>query len=244
MRLQSCSLLAVLLLVIPLCEATHFDFFYHVQQWPGSFCDTKQGCCFPADETPAADFGIHGLWPNYAHCPRTGRCWPDSCNRTDHLDENLIKDLEGELRRNWGTLACKKPKPKTGMAFWAHEWSRHGTFSNMGQRAYFLAALDFKARFNLTRILLDAGDRAVEREALPPEPLPGGREEGDGVGAKLECNQNRWNEAQLYQVHQCVALDGETLVHCNGAADDEGCPGDSDMVKLPPLQLPRLWGTE
>ncbi|TVU37638.1 hypothetical protein EJB05_10963, partial [Eragrostis curvula] len=45
-----------------------FDFFYHVQQWPGSLCDTSGGCCFPGNEKPAADFGIHGLWPDYAPC--------------------------------------------------------------------------------------------------------------------------------------------------------------------------------
>ena len=42
-------------------------------QWPGSFCDTRQGCCFPDDTKPAAAFGIHGLWPNYAKCRGRGR---------------------------------------------------------------------------------------------------------------------------------------------------------------------------
>ncbi|CAD6222931.1 unnamed protein product [Miscanthus lutarioriparius] len=53
--------------------AEKFDFFYLVQQWPGSFCDTRQGCCFPDDTKPAAAFGIHGLWPNYAKCRGRGR---------------------------------------------------------------------------------------------------------------------------------------------------------------------------
>ncbi|RLN22715.1 ribonuclease 1-like [Panicum miliaceum] len=39
----------------------------------GSFCDTQQGCCFPSTGKPPADFGIHGLWPNYAECRAAAR---------------------------------------------------------------------------------------------------------------------------------------------------------------------------
>ncbi|KAL6657016.1 hypothetical protein ACP70R_004796 [Stipagrostis hirtigluma subsp. patula] len=90
MRLCHCSLLAALLLALVLgCAAkTKFDFFYHVQQWPGSYCDTKH-CCFPHGKKPAADFGIHGMWPNYAECPHDGNCWPEYCDCDDLLNETL-----------------------------------------------------------------------------------------------------------------------------------------------------------
>lgn len=65
-------------------------------QWPGSFCDTTGGCCFPGNVRPAADFGIHGLWPNYAACRPAGetnrtRCWPDFCNATDTFNPSLVR---------------------------------------------------------------------------------------------------------------------------------------------------------
>ena len=35
-------------------------------QWPGSYCDSdKNSCCYPTTGKPAADFSIHGFWPNY-----------------------------------------------------------------------------------------------------------------------------------------------------------------------------------
>ncbi|RLN35699.1 Ribonuclease 1 [Panicum miliaceum] len=181
LRLHHHGSLAVLLLALAAvaCAAADFDFFYLVQQlkvaginglasfatvhrsivlcfaqWPGSYCDTEAGCCFPGDGKPPADFGIHGLWPNYAACrpdaatPNRTSCWPDFCNATDTLNTSLITDMEADLRRSWGTLSCKS---KDATDFWSHEWSRHGTCSGMGQHAYFRAALD------LTGALLDAG---------------------------------------------------------------------------------------
>jgi ribonuclease T2 len=49
-----------------------------------------------------------------------------------------------------------------------------------------------------------------------------------GSAPMLECNRN---ETQLYQVFQCVGLDGRTLVHCP-PPEQRGC---TDMVKFPPF---------
>jgi ribonuclease T2 len=58
------------------------------------------------------------------------------------------------MDRNWATLSCKS---SDSADFWSHEWERHGSCSSMDQHSYFAAALRLNARFNLTRILLDAG---------------------------------------------------------------------------------------
>ncbi|CAL5084214.1 unnamed protein product [Urochloa decumbens] len=197
MALRHHGSLAVLLLLglAVACVATDFDFFYLVQQWPGSYCDTEAGCCFPGNEKPAADFGIHGLWPNYAACrpdavtPNKTSCWPDFCNATDTLNPSLIRDLDSDLRGSWGTLSCKR---KNSTEFWSHEWSRHGTCSGMGQRAYFRAALELKARLDLTGALRDAGIAPSDKA-----------EYCLGGGGR--------NETQLYQVYVCVGRDGRTF---------------------------------
>ncbi|CAD6216991.1 unnamed protein product [Miscanthus lutarioriparius] len=214
--------LAVAVLLLPLVvasAATDFDFFHHVQQWPGSYCNTNTNAtrCFPGGEKPAADFGIHGLWPEYAACrpdavnPNKTSCWPDSCNATAPLDLSQIRNLDSDLRRNWGTLSCKN---RDNAQFWSHEWSRHGTCSNVDHHSYFLATLELKARFNLTRILLDAGVVPSDDKEYCLRTIRDAVAAATGSAPMVECNRNERNETQLYQVFQCVGLDGRTLVHC------------------------------
>ncbi|XP_066395978.1 ribonuclease 3-like [Miscanthus floridulus] len=120
--------LAVAVLLLPLVvasAATDFDFFHHVQQVATIsvarlLLQHKHKChlLLPGRREagggkPVADFGIHGLRPEYTACqpdavnPNKTSCWPDSCNATAPLDLSQIRDLDSDLRRNWGTLSCK-----------------------------------------------------------------------------------------------------------------------------------------
>ncbi|CAI0448012.1 unnamed protein product [Linum tenue] len=62
-----------------------FDFFYFVQQWPGSYCDTQQSCCYPTTGKPAPDFGVHGLWPNY-----NDGTYPSNCDSSNPFDQSKV----------------------------------------------------------------------------------------------------------------------------------------------------------
>ncbi|TVU37643.1 hypothetical protein EJB05_10968, partial [Eragrostis curvula] len=258
MKLHCYCSVAALLVSVALAGATNdryyksldFDFFYHVQQWPASFCDTKFGCCFPGNEKPEADFGIHGLWPNYAVCrtaedagrplnqsntasalalvPLRRRRCRDLIKTNGRRVRAQIRDLESDLLRNWGTLSCKN---KESTAFWSHEWTRHGTCSGMDQHAYFRAALEFKARFNLTRILLDAGIVPSDEKEYFLSSIRDAVAEATGSAPNLECNRNERNETQLFQVYQCVGLDGSSPVRCPMPLPMDG--GCTDTVKFP-----------
>ncbi|WJZ81323.1 hypothetical protein VitviT2T_001172 [Vitis vinifera] len=87
------------------CFSQDFDFFYLVQQWPGSYCDSKQSCCYPTTGKPDADFGIHGLWPNY----RDGS-YPSNCDSNNPYDESEISDLIRSIQHQYFEAALDLKK--------------------------------------------------------------------------------------------------------------------------------------
>ncbi|XP_062190097.1 ribonuclease 1-like [Phragmites australis] len=245
-KLVLVSLALLLSLLAVSSTAEEFDFFYFVQQWPGSFCDTWRGCCFPDTGKPAADFGIHGLWPNYAECRgrhgvaraalgddallsivgRRGRCWPQYCDDGNPLQLWEIRDLVASLDKSWPTLSCKSGR---SLEFWSYEWKKHGTCSNLEQHEFFEAALALKARHNLTSILADAGIVPSEDESYFLSSIRDAIAQGTGFKANLECNRDADGESQLYQVYQCVGRDGKKLIDCPLEMRSK-C---ADRVKLP-----------
>ncbi|KAL5196491.1 hypothetical protein ABZP36_000003 [Zizania latifolia] len=244
MRLHYCSL-AALLLPLVVASATDFDYFYHVQQWPGSYCDTKFGCCYPGGGKPPADFTLHGLWPNYAACRTTygdvqlvddggvagelekkkKKCWPEFCGKDDPLSPVQISDLIGDMQQSWATLSCKNNE---NFAFWTHEWDKHGSCSNFDQHTYFQLALQYQARFNLTAILADAGIVPSNETTYYLSSIRDAIAEATGSAPNLECNRDASGETQLYQVYQCVDLTGTVPVNCT--LPKTGC---TDKVKFP-----------
>lgn len=52
---------------------------FYIFQWPGAYCDNANyTCCHPNSGKPTADFGIHGLWPNYKDGGYPFDCDPNS----------------------------------------------------------------------------------------------------------------------------------------------------------------------
>ncbi|CAM0906892.1 unnamed protein product [Alopecurus aequalis] len=243
MKIVVLSVLLLLSLAAVSSAEDQFDFFYLVQQWPGSFCDTKNGCCFPDTGKPATEFGIHGMWPNYAKC-KTGRralggalemfdrgkkkCWPEFCNNGEPLEIAEITDLLKGLGVNWPTLACKSGK---SFEFWSYEWKKHGTCSGLGQHGYFSAALGFKTQHNLTDILAGAGIVPSDNASYFLSSIRDAIKEGTGFHANLECNRRVAGETQLFQVYQCVDRAGKKLIDCPLQMQGNCL----DRVQLPPF---------
>ncbi|GAB2280270.1 hypothetical protein Dimus_014912 [Dionaea muscipula] len=198
------------LVVLGSCRSkdADFDFFFFVQQWAGAYCDTRgHHCCYPKSGKPAADFSIHGLWPNFAD-----GSYPSNCDRSNSYDQSVIQDLESRLEREWPSFSCPSSNGKT---FWSHEWNKHGTCSesNLDQYSYFKAALDLKDKTNLLGALQNAGIEPNDGW-YKLEDIKQAIEGGVGFEAWIECNRDGQGNSQLYQVYLCVDTSGKNLIHC------------------------------
>ncbi|KAI4339373.1 hypothetical protein MLD38_024324 [Melastoma candidum] len=184
-----------------------FDFFFFVLQWPGSYCDTKNHCCYPKSGKPAADFGIHGLWPNY-----NDGSYPSNCNPDNSFDKSEISDLLSSLEKGWPTLACPSGD---GVKFWTHEWEKHGTCSEsqLDLHDYFETALKLKNQANLLQTLKDAGIKPDD-EFYDMESIKDAIKGGIGYEVGIECNHDASGNSQLYQVFICVDKSGTEFVEC------------------------------
>lgn len=187
---------------IILCQT--FDFFYFVQQWPGSYCDTTQKCCYPTTGKPAADFSIHGLWPNY-----NDGTYPSNCPGSSY-DPSLISDLKEQLQTYWDTLACPSGD---GEKFWSHEWEKHGTCSGLDERSYFLRTLGLRQSIDILSALQNAGIKADDGSYSVTE-IEEAVQQAIGHKPGLECNRDSSGKRQLYQVYVCVDTDAATLIEC------------------------------
>ncbi|KAH7306326.1 hypothetical protein KP509_22G006700 [Ceratopteris richardii] len=181
-----------------------FDFFYFVQQWPGSYCDLRNKCCYPVTGKPIADFSIHGLWPNYED-----GSYPFNCKGSSY-DPSLISDLEDDLQIYWDTLACPTGD---GQAFWSHEWKKHGTCSGLDQRGYFESALNLRESIDLLSALQNLGIQA-DGGSYTLKAVQKALTQAIGHKPGVECNRDIYGNRQLYQVYICVDIDGSTLIDC------------------------------
>jgi len=204
-RLPLAILLA--LAVAGRAAAQDYDFFYLVLQWPGSYCDTKQSCCYPSSGKPAADFGIHGLWPN-----RDDGSYPQNCNPDAAFNPSKVSDLLSSLRAKWPTLACPT---NDGLRFWGHEWEKHGTCAAdvFDEHGYFQAALRLRDQLGVLGALT-AGGVNPDGGYYTLAQIKGAIREGTGFEPYVECNRDEAGNSQLYQLYFCVSAAGDSLVDC------------------------------
>ncbi|KAI3516454.1 hypothetical protein L1887_15370 [Cichorium endivia] len=199
--------LLTLYTLLVLTASQDFDFFYFVQQWPGSYCDTKQSCCYPTTGKPASDFGIHGLWPN-----RNDGSYPSNCDASTPFDASKISDLTNQMRSEWPTLSCPS---NDGLTFWGHEWDKHGTCSEsvLNQHAYFATALSLKNEINLLHALQSAGI-GPNGQQYSLDSIKSAIKGASGYTPWIECNKGTSGNSQLYQIYLCVDSSASGFIEC------------------------------
>ncbi|CAH2037778.1 unnamed protein product [Thlaspi arvense] len=195
------------LFISPPQPQADFDFFYLVLQWPGAYCDTKRTCCYPTSGKPAADFGIHGLWPNY----KDGS-WPSNCDPDSEFDRSQISDLVSRLKRNWPTLACPS---NDGFKFWEYEWGKHGTCSEsvLSLHAYFDTTLRLKDQANLLQTLTDSGIKPDDG-FYDLQKISDAIKDAIGFTPGIQCNKDPERNDQLHQIFLCVDTSGANFIEC------------------------------
>ncbi|KAK1308659.1 Ribonuclease 1 [Acorus calamus] len=208
MKITIVSLCALFLVFyVSISTGQDFDFFYFVQQWPGSYCDTKQSCCYPTTGKPEADFSIHGLWPNY-----NDGSYPSNCDHDSPFDSSKISNLIPKMQSDWPTLACPSGN---GLKFWKHEWEKHGTCSEsmLDHHAYFETALKLKDQLNLLQVLKSSG---IEPDGgfYSLKSIKAAIKEGTGYMPGIECNVDESRNSQLYQIYMCVDSSGTSFINC------------------------------
>ncbi|KAG9451324.1 hypothetical protein H6P81_011289 [Aristolochia fimbriata] len=215
----------LLLSAFLLAAAQDFDFFYFVQQWPASYCDTKRSCCYPKSGKPEADFGIHGLWPNY-----NGGSYPSNCDPDSPFHPSTIANLTSEMGRKWPSLTCPS---SDGLSFWEHEWEKHGTCSEsvLTQYQYFQTALNLKQKANLLQILQDAGIKP-NGGFYTTEAISEAIREGLGYAPGIQCNVDKGGNRQLYQIFLCVDTSGTDFIDCPVMSKSARCDG---LIEFPPF---------
>lgn len=121
-------------------EKKDFDLYIFSQSWQPEFCAGFQ-TVYPGCHDPQpywkTHMTLHGLWPEYQNGG-----YPQFCT-TEPLDADLIEKAIGfdTLVKYWPDVKIAE-SAHSYPQFWQHEWSKHGTCSNLNQTAYFQESID------------------------------------------------------------------------------------------------------
>ncbi|XP_047330429.1 ribonuclease 2-like [Impatiens glandulifera] len=151
-------------------QQREFDYFLLALQWPGTICRRSHHCCSSnaccRGQNAPTGFTIHGLWADY-----NDGTWPACCNDTP-FDLKKVSTLMSDMEKHWPSLSCGGVSTCHGGKglFWAHEWEKHGTCSSAVIRDeydYFYTTLNLFFKYNVTKVLNEAGYVASNSEKYP-----------------------------------------------------------------------------
>ncbi|XP_077229049.1 ribonuclease 2-like [Tasmannia lanceolata] len=194
-------------------EHKEFDYFVLALQWPGTFCQRTHHCCSSnaccRSSLAPTEFTIHGLWPDY-----NDGTWPSCCSRS-YFDIKKITSLIGMLERYWPSLSCSSSSVCHGGKglFWAHEWEKHGTCSFpviKDEYSYFSTVLNLYFKYNVTKVLIDAGYQPTNSEKYPLAGIVATVEKAMGASPLLVCSRGAIEELHIcfykdFKPRDCVS---------------------------------------
>ena len=130
------SLLYFLPLIISTAIATDLIYVFAYSWTPGFCLDTNYVGCSNPQEYWKTHFTIHGLWPQYA---TDG--YPSYCS-TEPFDSTVPSTIGFDTMTEYWPDVKYSETSSDYDSFWEHEWSKHGTCSQLSQINYFQDAID------------------------------------------------------------------------------------------------------
>lgn len=216
-------------------EQREFDYFNLALQWPGTQCQNVRRCCSSngccRGSNAPTEFTIHGLWPDY-----NDGTWPSCCKKSK-FDEKEISTLLDALEKYWPSYRCGSTSTcYSGEGiFWAHEWEKHGTCSFPVVRdeySYFLTTLNLYFKYNVTRVLNEAGYLPSNTEKYPLGGIVSAIQNAFHATPKLDCSKDAVNELHLcfykdFKPRDCII---ERSLETDNYFSSSSCP---KYVSLP-----------
>lgn len=197
-------------------QAGNFDYYALVLSWSPTYCTSRKG---HRDRSQCGSqrrfaFVVHGLWPQYT------QGWPQYCR----TNQKWLP--RHEIARMLDIMPSKH--------LIIHEWKKHGTCSNLGQRGYFrLVRKLYEKILTPARYLAPSRAIVISPEKLVNDFLSTNRGlSRDAVS--VQCGNSR-RQARLSELRICFSKDGD-FTSC-GANERRRCRA-RDLV-MPPVRFPR-----
>ncbi|KAL8161663.1 hypothetical protein V2J09_013152 [Rumex salicifolius] len=190
-----------------------FDYFVLALQWPGTICRGIRHCCSSnaccRGSGAPSEFTIHGLWTDY-----NDGTWPACCTNS-RFDIKQVSNLVVALKKYWPSLSCGSPSScgRHKGSFWAHEslsqtmfiflWyvaEKHGTCSSPvihDEYNYFLTTLNVYFKYNVTRVLNEAGYIPSNSEKYPLGGIISAVENAFHASPLIVCSKGAIEELRL-----------------------------------------------
>ncbi|KHF99385.1 Ribonuclease 2 -like protein [Gossypium arboreum] len=179
-----------------------FDYFALSLQWPGTICHKTRHCCSSnaccRGSNSPTEFTIHGLWPDY-----NDGTWPSCCYRSQ-FDVKEISTLLDALEKHWPSLYCGKSSTC---------FKKHGTCSSpviRDEYSYFITTLNVYFKYNVTKILNEAGYVPSNSERYPLGGIVSAIENSFRATPEVICSKEAVEEIRIcffkdFKPRNCLA---------------------------------------
>jgi len=174
--------------------AAKFDFYMIVLQW-----DPKVTTSY---------FTIHGLWPE-----NSDGTYPENC-AGPKFNTTVISDLVTTLNKVWPS------NNGANTNFWTHEWEKHGTCSEFGERAYFQNSINLQSSYDIKGALAKSSIVPSNSKTYTSASVKTAVLNNIGANPALHCTSSK-----LVEVALCVAKTTLKLTNCpNSLGSYFSCP--------------------